>query len=77
MTRKERRYLAAERKARGLPPARPWQHRKVERFAALDRALADKHAIPLEVVRDIIGSTVRVLTNGSSKTAAHCDTVEG
>ena len=68
MTRKERRYIAAERKAKGLPPLKPHAYR----FLSLDAELAAKHGIPLEVVRDIIGRTLGLLTTERLRVAGHC-----
>jgi hypothetical protein len=72
LSRKERRYLAEERKAKGLPPLKPWGYR----YMSLDTELAAKHGLPLEVVRNIVGQLMRVLTTQRSKTDGHCVTID-
>jgi len=72
LTRKERRYIAAERKAKGLPAMRPHGYR----YLNLDAELAARYGVPLETVRAIIGQTLRVLTTGRSESGSNCGRIE-
>lgn len=68
LSRKERRALAHDRKLRGLPPAKPWQHTKERRVRSItemmhqqDLELAKELHIPVRMVKIIRSRSQGVL----------------
>jgi hypothetical protein len=71
LSRKERRALAAERRRRGLPKAKPWTYRKQNRIARMegmfrqqDEQIARELKLPLALVQHFRKSVTERLETG-------------